>query len=178
MRCVTVKSTSQNKWISKAEPEIARAVWTWSDDAYCASWSQIHDRSLLICAQGVVVLKDKPFWNAQFKALAVVGSRNSNAQGVENVHHLSCGLSQLGLCIVSGLALGIDAAAHRVALSKVQNTQASCATIAIVGTVLDRVYPSRHQISQQGLLLIELPIGMGPLGHHFPRRNRLIGRHQ
>ncbi|MFM9993503.1 MAG: DNA-processing protein DprA [Burkholderiaceae bacterium] len=79
---------------------------------------------------------------------------------------------------MSGLALGIDAAAHRVALSTVQNTQASCATIAIVGTVLDRVYPSRHQISQQGLLLIELPIGMGPLGHYFPRRNRLIGRHQ
>jgi DNA processing protein len=129
-------------------------------------------------------------------AVAVVGSRNPTPQGAQTAEQLSEALARAGLCVVSGLALGVDGAAHRGALQSgsgpssfatqapehssadVQN-KPMLRTIAVVGTGLDRVYPRQHHalaqaITQHGWLLSEYPLGTPPLAHHFPRRNRLI----
>ena len=105
--------------------------------------------------------------------IAMVGSRNPTAGGIENAERFAAELAGRGLCVTSGLASGIDAAAHRGALS------AQGLSIAITGTGLDRVYPASnrelaHQLAEQGALVSELPIGTPPKPHHFPRRNRLI----
>jgi DNA processing protein len=109
--------------------------------------------------------------------VAVVGSRNPTPQGKENAKAFAAQLQQAGCCIVSGLAMGIDAAAHVGALQ--QPDPQRCATVAVVGTGLDQVYPRQHhalaqQVAQHGWLLSELPPGTPPLPHHFPMRNRLI----
>ena len=107
----------------------------------------------------------------------MVGSRNPTPQGKENAKAFAAQLQQAGCCIVSGLAMGIDAAAHVGALQ--QPDPERCATVAVVGTGLDQVYPRQHhalaqQVAQHGWLLSELPPGTPPLPHHFPMRNRLI----
>ncbi len=105
--------------------------------------------------------------------LAVVGSRHASQGGFATARQFCAHLAQHGMAITSGLALGIDTAAHQGALS-VQGH-----TIAVAGTGLDRVYPARnhqlaHQIVQQGALISEYLPGTKPLRHHFPRRNRVI----
>lgn len=105
--------------------------------------------------------------------VAMVGSRNPTAGGIENAERFAAELASRGLCITSGLASGIDAASHRGALS------ADGLSIAVTGTGLDRVYPASnrdlaHQLAQQGALISELPIGTPPKPHNFPRRNRII----
>lgn len=105
--------------------------------------------------------------------IAVVGSRNATPQGIEIAENFAAELSQRGLIITSGLALGVDAAAHRGALA------ASGLTIAVCGTGLDRVYPARNRelaegIDRSGLLISEFPPGTSPRPENFPRRNRLI----
>jgi DNA processing protein len=109
--------------------------------------------------------------------LAVVGSRNPSPQGVANARQFAQVLAQGGLCIVSGMALGVDGAAHKGALEGASPD--AMATIAVVGTGLDRIYPRQHQelahrIAQRGLLLSEFPLGTPPLAANFPRRNRII----
>ena len=106
-------------------------------------------------------------------ALAIVGSRNATAQGLLNARAFAHALSQAGLTIVSGLAVGVDAAAHEGALEGVGST------LAVVGTGLDRVYPARnrdlaHRIAEHGGLISEFPPGTPPREANFPRRNRLI----
>jgi DNA processing protein len=106
-------------------------------------------------------------------ALAIVGSRNATAQGLDNARNFARALADAGLTIVSGLALGVDAAAHEGALL------GAGSTLAVVGTGLDRVYPARHRelahrIANDGGLLSEFPPGTPPREHNFPRRNRLI----
>ena len=107
-------------------------------------------------------------------AIAIVGSRKASLQGLYIDSELSKGLAEAGFLIVSGLARGIDGAAHRAALkSPVGKTGAIC------GTGLDRVYPYEHlalaeAVAHSGLLISEFPPGVGPKPFHFPRRNRLI----
>ena len=106
-------------------------------------------------------------------ALAIVGSRHATPQGVENARNFASTLSQAGLTIVSGLALGIDTAAHEGAL------EGEGSTIACIGTGPDRVYPASnrdlaHTIAKSGAILSEFIPGTPPLRHNFPRRNRLI----
>ena len=112
-------------------------------------------------------------------SIAVVGSRNPTPQGASNARQFSKALGQVGLTVVSGLALGVDGAAHEGALDSLTPGTTQLATIAVVGTGLDRVYPKTHRdlahrIAQNGLIISEYPLGTPPLPANFPKRNRLI----
>ena len=105
--------------------------------------------------------------------LAIVGSRNPTPQGEANARQFAKAFAEQGLCIVSGMALGVDGAAHDGALL------GGGLTIAVVGTGLDRVYPKKHlalahRIAANGLIISEFPIGTPPLNANFPKRNRII----
>jgi DNA processing protein len=111
------------------------------------------------------------------RAVAIVGSRNPTPQGLLNARAFARALAEAGVTVVSGLALGIDGAAHQGALDGAAAD--ALATIAVVGTGLDRVYPKRHlelahRIAERGMILSEYPLGTPPLPGNFPRRNRLI----
>jgi DNA processing protein len=144
----------------------ARHVLVLGDPAYPAQWLQTADPPLLVYAQGRVELLAAP-------SIAVVGSRNPTPQGTDNARQFANHLSQAGLAVVSGLALGIDGAAHEGGLA------GRGSTIAVMGTGADRIYPARHRnlahrIANEGLLLTEFEIGTHPLAENFPQRNRLI----
>lgn len=111
--------------------------------------------------------------------VAIVGSRNPTPQGLINARQFGRALAEAGLTVVSGMALGVDGAAHEGALEGCRHPGNQAATIAVVGTGLDRVYPKAHlglarQIAQQGLVISEYAIGTPALSANFPRRNRLI----
>lgn len=108
-------------------------------------------------------------------AIGVVGSRNATPQGIENALAFSRVLADAGFTIISGLALGIDAAAHEGAI----RSDAPSGTIAIIGTGIDRMYPSSnkklaHVITGKGCIISEFPLGTAATASNFPRRNRLI----
>lgn len=137
-----------------------------ADADYPGAFLQLSDPPLLLYAQGRRELLAQA-------ALAIVGSRNATLQGTRNAAAFAGHLGRTGLCIVSGLARGIDAAAHAGALD------AGASTIAILGTGIDVVYPAGNRvlaarIAQAGLLLSEYAVGAAPEAFHFPRRNRLI----
>lgn len=143
-----------------------RAAIALGDPRYPEPLLDTADPPLLLYAIGRCDYLKRP-------ALAVVGSRNPTAQGSESARAFAAALSQAGLTVVSGLALGVDGAAHDGAL------QGPAGTIAVVGTGLDRVYPRQHRdlahrIAAHGLLLSEFPIGTAPLPGNFPQRNRII----
>lgn len=109
-------------------------------------------------------------------AVAIVGSRNATTQGINNAEQFAQELAQGGLTVISGMALGIDAAAHRGAMTA-RNPNAS--TIAVIGTGCDIIYPARnrdlaHRIVQEGVMVSEFPLGFKALPNNFPRRNRII----
>jgi len=109
----------------------------------------------------------------QMPALAIVGSRNPTRAGARNAFEFARHLASMGFCIVSGLAEGIDTAAHRGALD------AGAATVAFLGHGIDRVYPASnrdlaHEIAEHGALVSEFPLGTHPGRENFPQRNRLI----
>jgi DNA processing protein len=136
------------------------------DDAYPAPLLQIADPPTLLYALGDTSILERP-------AVAVVGSRNATQQGVQDAREFARMLSGHGFAVASGLALGIDAAAHRGGLA------GPSSTVAVVGTGLDRVYPAANrdlarEIAARGLLLSEFPLGTPPLAANFPRRNRII----
>ena len=117
--------------------------------------------------------------NSLSNSIAVVGSRNPTPQGAANARHFSKAMGMAGLTVVSGLALGVDGAAHEGALDSVTPGSRRLATVAVVGTGLDRVYPKghlelAHRIAQNGLLISEYPLGTPPLAANFPKRNRII----
>jgi DNA processing protein len=107
--------------------------------------------------------------------IAIVGSRSASLEGLKNARLFAQALSKTGVMIVSGLAKGIDSAAH---LATIENGPKHY-TAAVLGTGLDVVYPRQNfalfkAISQQGLLISEFPLGVGPKPWHFPKRNRII----
>jgi DNA processing protein len=143
-----------------------RALIPIGDPRYPPQLAEIPGAPLALFALGDVELLALP-------QLAIVGARAASAQGEENAHAFAAELARRGLTITSGLALGIDAAAHRGAL------HAEGLTVAVCGNGLDRVYPARHKelahaIAERGLLVSEFPTGTPPLAENFPRRNRLI----
>lgn len=141
-------------------------IITWFDSRYPPQLKQIHDAPPLLFVHGDPEVLSR----AQ---LAIVGSRRPTPMGLETAREFSKTLASAGICITSGLALGIDGAAHQGAL------HAKSPTIAVLACGLDQVYPKQHQtlacqISAQGALVSEFPIGVLPLSAHFPRRNRLV----
>jgi DNA processing protein len=115
----------------------------------------------------------------QTPQLSIVGSRNPTPGGIENARAFSMVLAACGLTITSGLAAGIDGAAHQGALDAKDGSGKKGKTIAVAATGLDRIYPSQHhdlahRIVENGLLVSEFPVGTGPLQGNFPRRNRII----
>ena len=137
-----------------------------NDPRYPQTLKQISDPPAVLYAQGRLELLQNP-------AFAIVGSRNATHQGVEDAHAFAHALSESGLTIVSGLALGIDAAAHRGGLA------GKSSSIAVMGTGPDLIYPRRNAelaraLAGDGCLLSEFPVGMKSLPRNFPRRNRLI----
>jgi DNA processing protein len=155
----------------EAEVEAARLVAagatlvTWGDDAYPTRLRAIADPPLVLAVRGALA--------ADELAVAIVGARRASAAGQRVAAELARGLADAGITVVSGLAAGIDAAAHRATLA------AGGRTLAVLGTGIDRVYPAWHaalaaEIARSGALVSELRCGAPPLAHHFPRRNRLI----
>ena len=121
---------------------------------------------LLLYLKGRAELLERP-------SLAVVGARNASAQGMLNADRMAQALSEAGLTIISGLALGIDAAAHAGGLN------GPGSTIAVIGTGPDRIYPARNKelarrIAEEGCIVSEYALGTPPLRDNFPRRNRVI----
>ena len=146
--------------------EPGNALVTLADESYPRGLLEIADPPALLYARGRTELLRRD-------CLAVVGSRNGTVQGEENAQRFARALSDAGLTIVSGLAMGIDAAAHRGGLA------GASSTIAVLGTGIDIAYPKRNgdlaaQIAARGLLISEFPLGTGPVAANFPRRNRLI----
>lgn len=162
---------------SAATLRLRDAVLAWLEDpahallalgapAYPPTLANIPDPPLLLYINGRSELLARP-------ALAIVGSRNATSQGQANARHFAASLSRAGVCVVSGLALGIDAAAHEGAL------EGTGATIAVVGTGADLFYPSRNRalgerIAREGCIVSEYPLGTPPTPGNFPKRNRII----
>ncbi|MBS3935566.1 MAG: DNA-processing protein DprA [Sulfuritalea sp.] len=144
-------------------------ILTLADATYPQALLTAADPPVLVYAKGDperLALLNRP-------AFAIVGSRNATKQGEANAAAFAQALAAAGLTIVSGLAAGIDAAAHRGALPE------SASTIAVVGTGCDRIYPAQNEalareIAANGVILSEFAIGTPPLAANFPRRNRII----
>ncbi len=136
------------------------------DPTYPARLKMIADPPPLLYITGTLTEQDE-------LAVAIVGARRATASGRAMTEELSRDLATAGITVVSGLARGVDAAAHRGALA------AQGRTIAVLGCGIDRTYPPEHarlrgQVEERGAILSETPIGSPPLSHHFPRRNRII----
>jgi DNA processing protein len=152
-------------WLAR---DASHALLTLADADYPQALLAIPDPPPLLFAIGRRELLNRP-------AFAIVGSRNATRQGEANAQAFAQALARAGLTIVSGLALGIDAAAHRGAL----NAEADASTIAVVGTGVDVIYPAGNQalalaIRRRGVVISEFPLGAPGIAHNFPRRNRLI----
>ncbi len=144
----------------------AHAVMTLDDPDYPHELANITDPPLLLYIRGRRELLTRP-------GLAIVGARNATSQGKANASSFAASLSRAGVCIVSGLALGIDAAAHEGAL------QGTGSTVAVVGTGADLFYPTRNRalaerIARDGCMVSEFALGTPPNPGNFPRRNRII----
>lgn len=173
----TVPATLAKAIRTGAPPERIDAALRWlaednnhlvtlGDDAYPLSLLELSDPPPVLYVKGRRELLTR-------HGIAVVGSRNATPQGMETARSFARALSDAGLVVVSGLALGIDAAAHDGAL------EGRASTVAIVGTGLDIVYPARnrelaHKIARHGALISEFALGTPALAANFPRRNRLI----
>lgn len=149
------------EWLARPAHHLVTLV----DPRYPPLLAELPDAPIALFVAGDPALLSLP-------ALAIVGSRNPTTAGAENADAFAAHLAACGLVIVSGLALGIDAAAHRGALRGGR-------TVAVCGTGLDEVYPARHKrlaadIAAAGALVSELPTGCGPQVENFPKRNRII----
>ena len=182
-------------------PELLETTWAWlnqtevngcrhqmltlGDPGYPQAQLDLDDPPLMLYLLGVASFNQNkataaPWPISSQRCLAIVGSRNPTPQGAANARQFAKTMVQAGLTVVSGLALGVDGAAHTGALEGLTEGATNLpATIAVIGTGLDRVYPKAHhglahRIAQHGLLLSEYPLGTPPLNANFPKRNRLI----
>ncbi len=191
-------------WLNGADKkgEGHRHILALGDEGYPESLLNIVDPPLMLYLLGAASLEENtPLASVEYtklasntvaiclaasaaQSVAIVGSRNPTPQGLANARQFARALAQAGLTIVSGMALGVDGAAHAGALEGFDSTAGlkkgrRLATIAVVGTGLDRVYPKSHRdlahaIAQHGLIISEYPLGTPPLAANFPKRNRII----
>jgi DNA processing protein len=143
---------------------------TWAHPAYPKALLESGDAPIVLYAKGRIELLAKP-------AIAMVGSRNCSQGGADTAEAFAQALAERGVTVVSGMALGIDAASHVGALRATNAHSGS--TIAVIGTGIDRVYPAKnkvlaHSIAERGLIVSEYPLGTPPLAENFPKRNRII----
>lgn len=143
-----------------------QTILTLADETYPQALLEIADPPTLLYVRGNAELLQK-------RGLAMVGSRNATPQGLQTAENFAKALAAKGLCIISGLALGIDAAAHRGALAGDGDT------VAVIGTGADRIYPARNKelalaIVDRGAVISEFPLGTPAIAANFPRRNRII----
>jgi DNA processing protein len=172
---LAVQCVRTHQWLMYQPDTHNHALWTLGDPHYPAELLQLADPPLMVYVMGQT---ERTLGNA----VAIVGSRNPTPQGAQTAEQFGEALSTAGLCVVSGLALGVDGAAHKGALRGGVSVAADGQhwhTVAVVGTGLDRVYPRQHQalaaqIALQGLLISEYHLGTAPLAHNFPKRNRII----
>ncbi len=171
---LAVQCVRTHQWLTHQPDTHNHALWTLGDAHYPPELLQLADPPLLIYVAGQTHTR-------LGNAVAIVGSRNPTPQGAQTAEQFGEALSAAGLCVVSGLALGVDGAAHKGALRGGKGRAASdhWHTVAVVGTGLDRVYPRQHQtlahdIALHGLLISEYLLGTAPLAHNFPKRNRII----
>lgn len=146
-----------------------RAIVTLADPQYPKALLDIHDPPLLLYANGNLSLLKRP-------TLSIVGARNATPGGIDNAKAFARHMASKGWCVASGLAAGIDTAAHEGALSA---SPQGGSTIAVMATGLDIVYPASnlklaHRIAQEGLLISEAPLGTPSKSYLFPRRNRIV----
>jgi DNA processing protein len=174
-------------WLQEPQPDgVQRRIVALGDAAYPIGLLSTEDPPLLLYLMGQTdglagpqVAADQKEGRApdsRLRGIAIVGSRNPTPQGAANARQFARAFAEAGLTVVSGLALGVDAAAHEGALD---GATRGLATIAVVGTGLDRVYPRQnrdlaHRIAHRGLLVSEYPLGTPPLSANFPKRNRII----
>lgn len=149
-----------------------RCVASLGEAAYPSALLDIEDPPLMLYMLGTLAVRPVGI-SSKAPNIAIVGSRNPTPQGEANARQFAKAFGGAGLCVVSGLALGIDGAAHDGAML------GGGTTIAVVGTGLDRVYPKKHlelarRITRQGMIVSEFPIGTPPLAANFPKRNRII----
>lgn len=164
---------SSQSWVGTIEPDLQwlqgtdRHLITLADSFYPPLLREIADPPLAVFVHGDPTQLSQP-------QIAIVGSRNPTPGGERTAQDFAAYLCGAGLTVTSGLAIGIDAAAHRGAL------RAGGRTLAVAGTGLDRVYPAQHGelaaaiIENGGALISEFPVGTPPRADHFPRRNRII----
>jgi DNA processing protein len=149
-------------WLSQPNHHLL----TIADAHYPQSLLALHDPPLVLYCKGQLACLEQP-------QIALVGSRHATPAGLQNAYAFAQHLSQQGWGITSGLALGIDAAAHEGGL------QGDGKTIAVIGTGIDRIYPAKnkalaHRIANEGLIVSEFALGIAPAAYNFPRRNRII----
>jgi DNA processing protein len=162
---VEAAADATERWLAASADH---ALLTLADPEYPQALLTTADPPVVLFAVGRLELLNRP-------AVAIVGSRNATQQGIANAEGFAAALARAGVTVVSGLALGIDAAAHRGALS----AEGGGSTVAVVGTGVDVVYPSSHralaqQIRSHGVVISEFPLETPAIAHNFPRRNRLI----
>ena len=173
---ILTESQLQTLFDESLEPKLEQALswhempdqgWlVWGEPEYPQKLLSLPDAPLVLGYRGDASLLDDP-------QIAIVGSRHASKSGLETAKDFARYLSKQGVTITSGLALGIDAAAHQGGLQGVGKT------VAVVATGLDRIYPASnqslgHQIVEQGVMVSEFPLGSKPLSYHFPKRNRII----
>ena len=162
-------------WLQGTDDQGAvRRIVTLGDAGYPASLLETADPPLMLYLLGAPAFD----LTRLGRSIAIVGSRNPTAQGAETARAFARAFGEAGIPVVSGLALGVDGAAHTGALEAGGGPD-RLATVAVVGTGLDRVYPARHRelahrIAAQGLIVSEYSLGTPPLNQNFPKRNRII----
>ena len=170
-------------WLAASTTDTGHALVPLGDPRYPPALLHTADPPLMLYTVGPAAWLQQPVPLLDSRsALAVVGSRNPTAQGQENARSFAHALAQQGWCVVSGLALGVDAAAHAGALQSASDSLPATVrprTVAVVGTGVDRIYPRSnqalaHAIVRQGFIVSEYPLGTPPLAANFPKRNRLI----
>ncbi len=175
--CRVVDPALAGRILDGPDPRLVEAALKWldaplngivtlADEDYPEPLLNIPDPPPFLYMRGRRAFLEKQFF-------AIVGSRNATPQGIDNARSFARSLSDAGLCIVSGLAIGIDAAAHEGGM------MGASGSLAVLGTGIDIHYPSRNgklaeALESRGLVLSEFSLGTPPMGVNFPRRNRII----